>query len=94
MNNQQLEEIKTALGKLQSDFQQLSQSFYKNNFSSNQTFTKDIVFESRMRAPVFSSAPAVGAIGDLIVVGGKLYVCTTAGDVVTPALFTLCGSQS
>jgi hypothetical protein len=79
--------------KLQSQLSDLSGAFYKNNFSSSQTFNKDVVFQSRMRSPVFSAAPAVGEIGDIICVSAKLYVCTTAGNSTTPAVFSLIGSQ-
>jgi hypothetical protein len=74
--------------KLQNTVDALSQSFYKNNFNSSQTFNKDSVFTTRLRVPVYSSAPAVAEEGDLIYVAGVLYVCTTAGSVATPAVFT------
>lgn len=80
--------------KFRKDLDSLSQSFYKNNFSSSQTFNKDSVFTTRLRVPVYTSAPSVAEIGDLIAVGGKLYICTTAGNVASPATFTLCGSQT
>lgn len=80
--------------KLRSDLDSLSQSFYKNNFSNSQTFTKDVSFQSRLKVPSYSSAPSVGEVGDIIEVSGKLYICTTAGDVSSPAVFTLVGSQT
>lgn len=80
--------------KLRSELDSLSQSFYKNNFSNSQTFNKSCVFTERLQVPHYSSAPSVGVVGDIIEVGGKLYICTTAGDVATPATFTLCGSQT
>lgn len=80
--------------RLKNDFDNLSQQFFKNNFSSNQTFTKDAVFQTRLRVPVYTSAPAVAEVGDLICVAAKLYVCTTAGSVTSPAIYTLVGSQS
>lgn len=92
--NLKITELEEKIGKLESLVESLSQSFYKNNFSSSQTFTKDAIFSSRLRVPVYSAAPTVGEIGDLIAVAGKLYICTTAGDVATPAVFTLVGTQS
>lgn len=92
--NPQIIELQEQITKLKSDFDSLSQSFYKNNFISSQTFNKDCVFTTRLQVPHYSSAPSVGVVGDIIEVGGKLYICTTAGDVATPATFTLVGSQS
>ena len=91
---QQITEMQAQIQKLQSNLNDLSGAFYKNNFSSSQTFNKDCVFSSRLQVPVYSSAPSVGVIGDLIAVGGKLYICTTAGNSGSPAVFTLCGSQT
>lgn len=92
-DNIQLVELQAQITKLRSDFDNVSQAVFKNNFSSSQTFTKDVVFSTRLRVPVFSSAPSVGEIGDLIAVAGLLYICTTAGNVASPATFTLVGSQ-
>ena len=91
---QQINELQAQIQKLQSQLNDLSGAFWKNNFSSSQTFNKDVSFSSRLQVPVFSSAPSVGVVGDIICVGGKLYICTTAGNTTTPATFTLCGSQS
>lgn len=92
--NLQIAELQTQVTKLKSDFDNLSQIFYKNNFSNSQTFTKDAIFQTRLKVPHYSGAPAVGEVGDLIEVGGTLYICTTAGDVATPATFTVVGTQS
>lgn len=92
--NSQIQELQSQIIKLRSDFDALSGSYYRNNFPSSQTFNKDCVFTSRMRAPVYSSAPSVGEVGDLIAVSGILYICTTAGTVASPAVFTAVGTQS
>ena len=93
MNPTQLLELQGQIAKLQNDVRDLSAQVNKNSFSGSQTFNKDVTFSSRLRVPVYSAAPSVGEIGDLICVSAKLYVCTTAGDVSTPATFTLVGSQ-
>lgn len=89
MENKQIEELKAQISKLQSQLNDLSGAFYRNNFTSSQSFNKDCTFNSRLRVPVYSAAPSISEIGDLIAVGGKLYICTTANSV-----FTLVGTQS
>ena len=92
--NQKLAELEAVVTKLRGEVENLSSIYSKNNFSSVQTFNKDAIFSTRLRVPVFSSAPDVGEIGDLIAVAGKLYICTTAGNVASPATFTMVGTQS
>lgn len=87
---QEIAELREELGRLRADVQDLSGNFYKNNFTSSQVFNKDVAFNGRMRVPVHSGAPSVGEVGDLIVVSGVLYVCTSTG----PVTFTPVGTQS
>lgn len=87
--DKKIKELEEMILKLQSQINELSGSFYKNNFTSTQNFNKDAVFNSRLRVPVFSAAPSVAEIGDLIAIGGKLYICT-----VPNTTFTLVGSQT
>lgn len=75
--------------KLRNEFTQLSQQFYKNNFSSSQVFNKDSVFSTRLRVPVYSSAPTVSEVGDIICIAGKLWICTVANST-----WELVGTQS
>jgi hypothetical protein len=90
---QQVTELQAQVTKLQSDLDSLSGAFYKNNFTSSQSFNKDVVFQTRLKVPHYDSAPTNASVGEILEVGGKLYICTTAGDVLTPAVFTLVGSQ-
>ncbi len=92
--NQQLQEAIDRITRLESDISDLKQNFYKNNFSSSQIFNKDCTFTTKMKVPHYSSAPSVGEVGDLIEVGGILYICTTAGNVASPATFTGVGTQT
>lgn len=85
---QQIEELNSQITKLKSDLDNLSQSFYKNNFGSSQTWTKDAIFQTRLKVPHYSTAPTICEIGDIIEIGGKLYICTVANTT-----FTLVGSQ-
>jgi hypothetical protein len=89
-NEQKIAELETQLIKLQSAFSDLSGQFYKNNFSSNQVFTKDCVFQGRLKVPVLSGVPNVAEIGDIMAISGVLYICTAT----SPITFTVVGSQS
>lgn len=89
LTKQQITDLQAMVAKLQSDLNSLSQTFYKNNFSSSQTFNKACVFQNRLQVPHYASAPAVCEVGDLIEIGGKLYICTVANTT-----FTLVGSQT
>jgi hypothetical protein len=91
--NTKIQELQEQITKLQSQLNDLSGAFYRNNFTSSQTFNKSIIFTDRLKVPHYTSAPSVGEIGDILEVGGKLYVCTTSGNIASPAVFTLVGSQ-
>lgn len=82
------------MGRLQAELNDLKAGVYKNNFSSTQVFTKACIFNDRLKVPSYSSAPAVAEVNDIIGIAGVLYICTTAGDVASPATFTLVGTQS
>lgn len=82
--------IEEQLASLQRQLGELFSQVYKNNFSSTQTFSKDAIFSSRLRVPVYSAAPTVAEEGDLAYIAGKLYVCTDA----SPVTFTVVGTQS
>lgn len=92
--NIKLQDLIETVTKLRSDLDSLSASFYKNNFSSTQSFNKDVTFNGRLKVPSHATPPAVGEIGDLIEVSGTLYICTVAGNVSSPATFTAVGTQS
>lgn len=89
-----MEELQQQINILRRQVEVLSSEFYKNNFSGSQIFIKACSFTNRLKVPHYSSAPAVGDVGDIIEVSGKLYICTTAGTVISPAIFTLAGSQT
>lgn len=89
-NDKQILALYEELNKLRSEVSQLSSAYYKNNFAATQTFNKDCIFSTRLRVPVYSGAPTVAEVGDLIAVGGKLYICTDD----SPVTFTVVGTQS
>jgi len=93
-NNLKLQELIDTVTKLRADLDSVSANFYKNNFSSSQSFNKDVAFNGRLKVPSHSSPPSVGEVGDLIEISGTLYICTTAGTVSSPASFTVVGTQS
>lgn len=96
MDNQNItiQELSEQVSKLRSELDNLSQNFFKNNFSSSQVFSKTSVFTDRLQVPHYASAPSVGVVGELIEVSGVLYICTTAGTVASPATYTAVGTQS
>ena len=69
-------EEKIAL--LQNDLTALTQEVYRNNFSSSQDFNKFIRFNTRLKIPHYDTVPRVGEVGELIEVGGVLYICSSA----------------
>jgi hypothetical protein len=94
MDNTSYSDLIARIQTLETTVQQLSSAFYKNNFSGSQVFNKDIICNTRLRVPVYSSAPSIAEIGDLIAVGGKLYICTTASTSGSGSVFTEVGTQS
>lgn len=94
MNPQnETQELRELVTKLQAQVDDLSGQFFKNNFSSSQQFNKAVSFTDRLRVPVFDSAPSVGEVGDIFALSnGELYVCTVASS--TLPTFALVGTQS
>lgn len=70
--------MKPTLESLQAQIDALAQQINKNNFSATQDFQKYSRFKTRMQVPTFAANPTIGAIGDVVCVGGKLKVCTVA----------------
>lgn len=91
MNPQnEIKELRDIIVKMQGQLDDLQGAFFKNNFSSSQTFNKAVSFTDRLRVPVFDSAPAVGEVGDVFALAnGDLYVCIDS----TPT-YALVGTQS
>ena len=89
----QLQEALAQIQRLRTDVDNLSAQFFKNNFSSSQTFSKDIICTASFQLPSYSNAPSVGVVGQLIEVSGIAYICTVAGSVSSPATWTVIGTQ-
>lgn len=90
----QIQALQEQIAKLASELSELRGVVYKNNFAATQTFNKDCVFSSRLRVPVYTSAPTIAEVGDLMAISGKLYICTTASTSGSGAVFTVVGTQS
>ena len=84
--------MKPTLENLQAQIDELSGLISKNNFSASQDFPKYSRFKTRLQVPTFSANPTIGAIGDLVCVGGKLKICTVAS--ATAPTWTIVGTQT
>jgi hypothetical protein len=76
------------IANLQSQIDALTAQVNQNNFSGTQIFNKSIIFNTHLRVPIYSVAPTVCAVGEIICVNGILYICTVANTT-----FTKVGSQ-
>jgi hypothetical protein len=80
--------VQDQIDMLKRDIKSLQDSFYLNNFPSSQDFNKTCRFNSRIKVPHYSAAPTVDDVGELIEVGGVLYI-STAVDT-----WTVVGTQT
>ena len=62
---------------LRNEIKSLTDEVYRNNFSSSQDFNKFIRFNARLKIPHYDAIPPVGEVGELIEVGGLLYICSS-----------------
>ena len=77
--------------KLKQDLDDLVQEFYLNNFTSSKDYNKYSRFNSRLKVPSSTANPTIGEVGDIVEVGGKLKICTTAS--LTAPVWTVVGAQ-
>jgi len=80
-------DLKQQVTMLSQRLESLSAAYYANNFNSSQDVIKYTRFNTRLKVPSYSSDPSVGEIGEIIEVGGKLKICTSANT------FTVVGTQ-
>ena len=80
-------EMQMNIDQLKKDLDALNNEYYKNNFSAQQDFNKKSNFTTRLKVPSYVVAPTTAEVGEIIEVGGKLYICSTANT------FSLVGTQ-
>lgn len=83
-----MQELQDQINKLSKELSDLKDSFYKNNFTSHQDFVKSSNFKTTLKVPHYASDPSVCEVGEIIEVGGKLKICSSANT------FTIVGTQS
>ncbi len=84
-------DLQAQIDRLRADLEALNSEMYTNNFSALQDFNKYSRFKVRLQVPTLTANPTVGAVGDVVCVGGKLKVCTVAS--ATAPTWTVCGTQ-
>ena len=84
--------LQAQVDKLTRDLQDLTDEFYLNNFSNSKDYNKYSRFNSRLKVPSYTANPTIGDVGDVVEVGGKLKICTTAS--LTAPTWTTVGLQS
>jgi hypothetical protein len=70
------------IDKLRKDLDDLVAEVYRGNFSSSQDFTKYSRFKTRIKLPIYGTAPTTCEVGEVYVNSGtgKAYVCSTANN--------------
>lgn len=80
---------KSQLEMIKQEIESLKAELYRGNFTGSQDFTKYVRFNSRVKLPVYGTAPAKCDQGEVYVnTTGKLYVCSAANT------WSLVGTQS
>ena len=68
--------MQQQIDQLKKEIQSLKNEYYYNRFSGKEVKTKKTVFIGDIVIQQKSATPTSGEIGELCVVGGKLYICT------------------
>lgn len=82
----QLQDLQQQVSKLTRDLDQLSQNFYKGNFSAHQDFNKECSFNSRLKVPNYTTLPTC-QVGEICEADGILYICSATDT------WTIVGTQ-
>ncbi len=85
MNNQELQK---QVNSLQSQLNDLTAAFYKNNFSERQDFNKSSNFTTKLKTPHYDTLPTTCEVGDIAESSGKLNICSAANT------WTVVGTQT
>jgi hypothetical protein len=84
----QIDGVQKQIDDLKTSLEAVSNEYYLNNFSTSQDFQKYSRFNVRLKVPHYASDPTTAEVGEIIEVGGKLKICSSAN------VFTICGTQS
>jgi hypothetical protein len=69
-------DLQQQINALSQELQSLKSDYYYNRYNFKELKDKKIVFNKGIIISQLSATPASGEIGELCVVGGKLYICT------------------
>lgn len=81
-------ETQRLLTEIRQELKALRDEFYRNNFSANQDFIKSSSFLTKLKVPHYEALPAKCEQGEILEVGGKLYICSSTN------VFQLVGGQT
>ena len=81
------QQLQEQIVKLQAELNDLKAAFYKNNFSSYQSFNKASNFSTALTVPRYTTLPAC-EVGQICENSGKLMVCSATDT------WTVVGSQA
>lgn len=73
-------DIQTQIDRLRQDLEALNAEYYANNFTESQDFNKYSRFNTKLKVPVFATAPTTCEPGQVYfnTSTSKFYVCTAA----------------
>lgn len=83
-----LKQLQEEVKKLRQDLKDLNDEIYANNFTSSQTFNKNIICNSVLKIPHYATAPTKADVGEIIEIAGVAYICNSANS------FTKIGTQT
>ncbi len=83
-------DLQQQINALKAQIETLAGDYYANNFSASQDFAKFSRFKTRLRLPIYATAPTKCELGEVYVNSGtgKAYVCSAANT------WSLIGTQS
>ena len=87
-NETETTDLQNQLTQLRQSVETLNGEVFRGNFSSRQDFAKASNFTTLLKVPSYDTAPTSCDIGEIIEVGGKLAICSSANT------FTIVGTQS
>jgi hypothetical protein len=66
------------LKQIRMDIMELKNAINRNNFVGHQEFAKYSDFTDRLKVPVYATLPSTCRVGEIISVGGILYVASAS----------------